>query len=99
MKPTIQHAVFCGATRFGKSELCLSLNVPRMRDRFDRAAQIWIDPPGSMATKAATHALSSGLSNVIVDEIRRTTGNPGYDFLSGSDNPDEMQRRAENRER
>ncbi len=102
MSPQIQHTLFDGTTGYGKSECCLSMNVPRMQQPA-HPAFMWFDPPGNMANKVESFCISLGKHvayppRLIVDRVGETSGVPGYSVLTPSTNPDPEQREAENRE-
>jgi len=99
LRVELQHRLFIGTTRYGKSRACLSVNAPRFRLRgADRPAWVIVDSHGTIATGFAYLAMFSGLL-MIYDRLAETSQVPGYEILVVSDNPDAQQRIAENRER
>jgi type IV secretory system conjugative DNA transfer VirD4/TraG family protein len=96
MNPLIEHIVFSGVTRHGKSQGCVSLNGPRMLQR-DGVAYVVLDPAGSMAAQMAGMCLRNG-KFFLYDTLNETAKTLGYDFFTPSANPDWEQREAENRE-
>src|SRR4051812_2470727 len=56
----ILHTLYCGATRFGKSEACISRICPQMTKR-DRASYFVFDPPGTMVRKIAQYLVMYGI--------------------------------------
>ncbi|MDB5344281.1 MAG: hypothetical protein JWP89_2658 [Schlesneria sp.] len=96
MNPVIEHVVFSGVTRHGKTKACIKTNLPRMRMR-DGPAFVWIDPPGTGVEEAQGHLVRYGIP-FLADTLHETGTTLGYDFFSPSQNPDSEQREAENRE-
>src|ERR1043166_3686177 len=91
--PSIVHTLLSGTIRYGKSETCVSIVVPRMKQ--PNHPSFWIvDPPGSMAKKIAAHAVFAGkveADKLMIDPIAETANVPGYGFWEGSTNPDQEQ--------
>jgi hypothetical protein len=93
----ITHTLVCGATRSGKSEAELSRLVPLAQRNDD--AIVLLDPPGTLAAKFMLHLDALGLTGrVLYDRLSDSDLVPGYDFLPASQNPDPLQREAENDE-
>lgn len=93
----VEHAIFTGVTRSGKTVGCLAANIPRMCDRRG-PAYVYVDPPGSAVETAAQWCLRRGFKNFMLDRLRETDKTPGYPFFVPSRNPDPEQREAEQRE-
>jgi hypothetical protein len=94
----VRHTFVCGATRSGKSEAELSRLVPLARG--NGCAIVLMDPPGTLAKKFLLHLDALGLTRrVLYDRLADTDCVPGYDWLIPSQNPDPLQRQAENDER
>jgi len=94
----VTHTLVCGASRSGKSEAELARLLPLAR-RND-CAIVLMDPPGTLASKFLMHLHQLGLDDrVIYDRLADTDRVPGYEWLAPSDNPDALQREAENDER
>lgn len=95
-QPEIEHVVYTGVTRHGKSQACVRLNMPRMIQR-NGPAFVVLDPAGTMTELMAGMCLRNG-KTFFYDSLNETDNTLGYGFFTPSDNPDPEQREAENRE-
>jgi hypothetical protein len=96
VQPQIEHVVWSGTTRYGKSQGCARMNCPRMIQR-DGPSFVVLDPAGTMAQQMAGMCLRNG-KLFFYDALNETDRTLGYDFFTPSTNPDPDQREAENRE-
>ncbi len=92
----LENVVWSGATRHGKSKACVKINLPRMLMR-DGPAFVVLDPPGTMVEDIGARLIRYGIP-FFSDVLNQTDSTLGYDFFSPSQNPDPLQRLAENRE-
>src|SRR5207253_9567333 len=90
----IQHTLYCGTTRFGKSECCISRICPQMLKK-DRASYFCFDPPGSMSRKISTFLVIKNIPH-LYDKISETEKTLGYPFCPNSADTDPVQAEAFN---
>lgn len=97
MPAPLQNTLLTGLPRYGKTETVYATNVDRYESR-DWPSFVISDPAGELTNKFGKAAVYHK-KPLIYDYLRETSNVPGYDVLVKSDNPDPLQREAENRER